>query len=132
MSRHLPGSCRMKAADCLCILAFLPLISVAIQPDICNTKPKQLPLEPRCIYRNPDVGSGLSQEPEDMPEATNPRVWELSKANSRFALLLYKQLALSKTPESNIFMSPISISTAFAMTKLGACNQTLEQIMKVR
>uniref|UniRef100_A0A665U1N6 Serpin domain-containing protein n=1 Tax=Echeneis naucrates TaxID=173247 RepID=A0A665U1N6_ECHNA len=55
----------------------------------------------------------------------------LSKANGRFALSFYRQLALTKTPQSNIFLSPISISTAFAMTKLGACDQTLQQIMKV-
>ncbi|XP_029003187.1 antithrombin-III [Betta splendens] len=121
----------MGTADWLYALAFMPLVSLAVQPDICSAKPKQLPLEPRCIYRNPDVGSILSPEPEAVPEATNPRVWELSRANSRFALLLYKQLAFGRTPESNIFMSPISVSTAFAMTKLGACNQTLEQIMKV-
>uniref|UniRef100_A0A665U3P4 Serpin domain-containing protein n=1 Tax=Echeneis naucrates TaxID=173247 RepID=A0A665U3P4_ECHNA len=59
-----------------------------------------------------------------------PSMWELSKANGRFALSFYRQLALTKTPQSNIFLSPISISTAFAMTKLGACDQTLQQIMK--
>ncbi|XP_026198847.1 antithrombin-III [Anabas testudineus] len=121
----------MRAAHWLSVLAFLPLVSLAVHPDICSAKPKELPLEPRCIYRSPDLGSSQTQDPEEVPGATNPRVWELSKANSRFALSLYKQLALSKTPESNIFMSPISISTAFAMTKLGACNQTLQQIMKV-
>uniref|UniRef100_A0AAY4EVL7 Serpin domain-containing protein n=1 Tax=Denticeps clupeoides TaxID=299321 RepID=A0AAY4EVL7_9TELE len=52
--------------------------------------------------------------------------------NSLFALSLFKQLAKDKTAGDNIFMSPISISTAFAMTKLGACNTTLEQLMKVR
>uniref|UniRef100_A0A672IRZ6 Serpin peptidase inhibitor, clade C (antithrombin), member 1 n=1 Tax=Salarias fasciatus TaxID=181472 RepID=A0A672IRZ6_SALFA len=57
-------------------------------------------------------------------------LFSLSKANGRFALSLYKQLALSKTPDANIFMSPLSVSTAFAMTKLGACDDTLEQIMK--
>uniref|UniRef100_A0A3B4UV02 Serpin domain-containing protein n=1 Tax=Seriola dumerili TaxID=41447 RepID=A0A3B4UV02_SERDU len=64
------------------------------------------------------------QEPEPVPESTPktpPRSLglggELSKANGRFALSLYKQLALSKTP-------------TFAFTKLGACNQTLQQIMK--
>ncbi|KAK2835105.1 hypothetical protein Q5P01_015589 [Channa striata] len=120
---------RMMAAHWLWVLAILPL-SLAFHPDICTAKPKQLPLEPRCIYRRPDA-EGLTQEAEAVPGSTNPRVWELSKANGRFAISLYKQLAQSKTPESNIFMSPISISTAFAMTKLGACNQTLQQIMKV-
>ncbi|KAK9518816.1 hypothetical protein VZT92_021590 [Zoarces viviparus] len=123
----------MRAADWLLVLAFLPLVSFAFHPDICSAKPRDLPLEPRCIYRSPDpeAGEGPTLEPDPVPESTNPRVWELSKANSRFALSLYKQLALSKAPEANIFMSPISISTAFAMTKLGACNQTLQQIMEV-
>ncbi|XP_067369625.1 antithrombin-III isoform X2 [Channa argus] len=120
----------MRAANWLLVLAFLPSLSLSVHPDICSAKPKQLPLEPRCIYRRPDA-EDLSPENETVPESTNPRVWELSKANSRFALSLYKQLSSTKPPESNIFMSPISISTAFAMTKLGACNQTLEEIMKV-
>ncbi|XP_054458131.1 antithrombin-III [Anoplopoma fimbria] len=125
----------MRAADWLLVLASLPLVSLAFNPDICSAKPKDLPLEPRCIYRSPDpdpdpeAGEGPTTEP--IPESTNPRVWELSKANSRFALSLFKHLALGKAPEANIFMSPISISTAFAMTKLGACNQTLQQIMEV-
>lgn len=121
----------MRAADWLLVMAVLP-VSLALHPDICSAKPRDFPLEPRCIYRGPEGPEGPTTEPEPVPESTNPRVWELSKANGRFALSLYKQLALSKTPDSNIFMSPISISTAFAMTKLGACNQTLQQIMKAR
>uniref|UniRef100_A0A665U3E1 Serpin domain-containing protein n=1 Tax=Echeneis naucrates TaxID=173247 RepID=A0A665U3E1_ECHNA len=122
----------MRVANWLLVLVFLPLFSLAIRPDMCSAKPKDLPLEPRCIYRSPDPDpEGLTLEPEAIPESTNPRVWELSKANGRFALSFYRQLALTKTPQSNIFLSPISISTAFAMTKLGACDQTLQQIMKV-
>ncbi|XP_047444074.1 antithrombin-III isoform X2 [Mugil cephalus] len=127
----------MRAADWLLFVALLPLASFASRPDICQAKPKDLALEPRCIYRSPEpeateaTEAPEAPEPEVIPESTNPRVWELSKANSRFALSLYKQLAVSKPAEANIFMSPISISTAFAMTKLGACNQTLRQIMEV-
>ncbi|XP_033476658.1 antithrombin-III [Epinephelus lanceolatus] len=123
----------MRAAHWLLVMTFLPLVSPTVHHDICNAKPKDLALEPRCIYRSPDPDGpeDPTLTPEQVPESTNPRVWELSKANSRFALSLYKQLALSKTPNSNIFMSPISISTAFAMTKLGACNETLRQIMEV-
>ncbi|XP_053709552.1 antithrombin-III [Synchiropus splendidus] len=116
----------MKPSDWLLVL--LSLVSVASAFDICDAKPKDIPLEPRCIYRTQEP-DGPTEEP--IPENTNPRVWELSKANSRFALSIFKELASSRTPESNIFMSPISVSTAFAMTKLGACDQTLEQIMKV-
>ncbi|XP_074523925.1 antithrombin-III [Halichoeres trimaculatus] len=125
----------MRAADWLLVLGSLLLVSLSVDADICSAKPRDLALEPRCIYRSPDPDPETPEdptpEPEQVPESTNPRVWELSKANGRFALSLYKQLALSKAPDSNIFMSPISISTAFAMTKLGACHTTLEQIMKV-
>lgn len=102
--------------------------------DICSLKPKDLPLEPACIYRNPNVldeEEAGTEAPETIPGSTNPRVWELSKANGRFALSLFKQLSKGKPENANIFMSPLSISTAFAMTKLGACNSTLEQIMQV-
>lgn len=103
--------------------------------EVCNMKPKDLPLEPVCIHRNPNVldNEEESAKPQEtMPGSTNPRVWELSKANGRFALSLFKQVSKGKSEEKNIFMSPLSISTAFAMTKLGACNSTLEQIMRVR
>nr|XP_029132263.1 antithrombin-III-like [Labrus bergylta]XP_029132264.1 antithrombin-III-like [Labrus bergylta] len=122
----------MRAADWLLVLASLALLALAVDADICGAKPRDLPLEPRCIYRSPDSSPrGPDRPAEQVPESTNPRVWELSKAIGRFALSLYKQLSLSRTPDANIFMSPISISTAFAMTKLGACNRTLQQIMKV-
>ncbi|MFS9669867.1 serpin family protein, partial [Klebsiella pneumoniae] len=77
---------------------------------------------PMCIYRNTDLELQPTKEPEKIPAGTNPRVWELSKANSHFALSLFKQFTEEKSSDENIFLSPISISTAFAMTKLGACN----------
>lgn len=120
----------MKFLACMWALWAFALCSIHATKDICNAKPKDLPLEPMCIYRNPDEIQP-NKEPENIPVGTNPRVWELSKANSRFALSLFKQLAEGKSNDENIFLSPISISTAFAMTKLGACNTTLEQLMKV-
>uniref|UniRef100_A0A8C8R948 Antithrombin-III n=1 Tax=Pelusios castaneus TaxID=367368 RepID=A0A8C8R948_9SAUR len=102
--------------------------------DICTAKPKDILVNPICIYRNPEKegeGLGPEQRKEKIPESTNPRVWELSKANSRFATVFYKYLADSKNDNENIFMSPLSISTAFAMTKLGACGDTLQQLMEV-
>lgn len=121
----------MPRSDWLLLLVSLHAVSADVL-DICSAKPRDLALEPRCIYRSPDPEVPEPPTARPVPGSTNPRVWELSKANGRFALSLYKQVASSKGPESNIFMSPISISTAFAMTKLGACNQTLEQLMRVR
>ncbi|MGH0143196.1 UNVERIFIED_CONTAM: hypothetical protein FKN15_035441 [Acipenser sinensis] len=116
----------------LAILALCLCGTLAVE-DICTAKPQDLPLPPMCIYRSPELNQSKTDEGEleQAPHATNPRVWELSKANSRFALSFYKSLAASKANKSNIFMSPISISTAFAMTKLGACDKTLEEIMCV-
>lgn len=122
----------MKLLACTWALWVLALCSVQAAKDICNAKPKDLPLEPMCVYRSPDPETVPTEKPEKIPVGTNPRVWELSKANSRFALSFFKQLAEGKSNDENIFLSPISISTAFAMTKLGACNTTLEQLMKVR
>nr|AAL73207.1 antithrombin III [Sphenodon punctatus] len=103
--------------------------------DICTAKPRDIAVNPMCIYRSPEKklqeGEGPEQEKEKLPDFTNPRVWELSKANSRFATVFYKHLADSKNDHGNIFMSPLSISTAFAMTKLGACGSTLQQLMEV-
>lgn len=127
---------RMRLCVCLLALALAPILSVCSLPDICSARPKDLPLEPRCVYRStdPDLEDSSpdpSPEVDSIPESTNPRVWELSRANGRFALSLYKQLSSGKTPTENIFLSPVSVSTAFAMTKLGACNTTLQQIMRV-
>ncbi|XP_005374933.1 PREDICTED: antithrombin-III [Chinchilla lanigera] len=100
--------------------------------DICVAKPRDVPVSPMCIYRFPDKNATEEEGGEQkIPEATNRRVWELSKANSRFATTFYQHLADCKNDTDNIFLSPLSISTAFAMTKLGACNDTLKQLMEV-
>ncbi|XP_072919827.1 antithrombin-III isoform X1 [Hemitrygon akajei] len=105
----------------------------------CNTKLKDIPGQPMCVYRTPDKGhqptdgrqKASQHSPRKYPENTNPRVWELSRSISKFAFEFYKRLASSKSNTQNIFMSPLSISTAFAMTKLGACGNTLRQLMEV-
>lgn len=101
--------------------------------DICTAKPRDIPVNPMCIYRSSEK-KAIEDEGSDqkVPEATNRRVWELSKANSHFATAFYQHLADSKNDNDNIFLSPLSISTAFAMTKLGACDNTLKQLMEVQ
>jgi serine protease inhibitor len=54
---------------------------------------------------------------------------KLSTANTKFALTLYRYQANSTA--GNIFMSPLSISVALAMTYLGARNNTKSQISDV-
>ncbi|XP_044771887.1 antithrombin-III isoform X5 [Neomonachus schauinslandi] len=99
--------------------------------DICTAKPRDIPVNPMCIYRSAEKKAVEDEgEEQKIPEATNRRVWELSRANTRFATAFYQHLADSKNDNDNIFLSPLSISTAFAMTKLGACDNTLKQLME--
>ncbi|MCI0559337.1 MAG: DM13 domain-containing protein, partial [Nitrososphaera sp.] len=56
----------------------------------------------------------------------------LAEANRKFALDFYKQITLSpENKDSNIFFSPWSISTAFALAYEGARQQTAEEIQSV-
>ncbi|XP_053142055.1 alpha-1-antitrypsin-like [Hemicordylus capensis] len=48
-------------------------------------------------------------------------------SNADFAIRFYKEIA-SNTTAKNIFFSPLSISTAFALLSLGAKSETLNQI----
>ena len=52
----------------------------------------------------------------------------LSDANAKFAVDLYKRISPAN---QNIFMSPLSISVALAMTYLGAREQTKSQMKDV-
>ncbi|KAM4690568.1 uncharacterized protein WCC33_017971 [Rhinophrynus dorsalis] len=54
---------------------------------------------------------------------------KIAPSNARFAFNLFKQVA-SQNPSDNIFFSPVSISTAFAMLSLGAKSQTFNQIIE--
>ncbi|XP_074854836.1 alpha-1-antitrypsin-like [Carettochelys insculpta] len=54
-------------------------------------------------------------------------VEQVAASNADFAFKLYQQIR-SETAGKNIFFSPLSISTAFAMLTLGARSATLRQI----
>jgi serpin B len=54
---------------------------------------------------------------------------QLVGANSQFALDLYRYI--TATTSGNVFMSPLNISTALAMTYLGARNKTKIQMSNV-
>lgn len=53
----------------------------------------------------------------------------LALSNTDFAFSLYKQLVL-KTPDKNVVFSPFSISVALAFLSLGACSNTLVEILE--
>ncbi|OCT68277.1 hypothetical protein XELAEV_18039575mg [Xenopus laevis] len=52
---------------------------------------------------------------------------KIAPYNAHFSFSLYRKIA-ADNPTENIFLSPVSISTAFAMLSLGARGQTLKQI----
>lgn len=52
---------------------------------------------------------------------------KLGRHNMEFGFHLLQKLA-AKSPEQNIFFSPLSMTTAFSMLTLGAQNSTLEEI----
>ncbi|XP_063295616.1 alpha-1-antitrypsin-like [Pelobates fuscus] len=54
---------------------------------------------------------------------------KIAPYNAQFAFKFYKQVADSK-PSENIFFSPVSISTAFAMLSLGAKSKTQDEILE--
>jgi serine protease inhibitor len=68
-------------------------------------------------------GRLLAAEPE------RPPVEVAVKANSAFAVDLYRQLA-KQNPGRNVFLSPYSVSTALAMVTEGARGQTAEELGK--
>ncbi|XP_050994027.1 leukocyte elastase inhibitor-like [Labeo rohita] len=55
---------------------------------------------------------------------------DLSRANSLFALDLYRALS-ARNAEGNMFFSPLSISAALSMVYLGARGETSEEMAKV-
>ena len=55
----------------------------------------------------------------------------ISSSNTGFALDLYRTLSRAN-PTGNIFISPLSISSALAMVYLGAKGDTAAQMAKVR
>jgi serpin B len=66
--------------------------------------------------------------PEDNQTVYPLNATELSQANNQFAFDLYSRY---KDDEGNIFFSPWSISSAFAMTYEGAQGQTADEIRNV-
>uniref|UniRef100_A0A4W3GHN1 Serpin family C member 1 n=1 Tax=Callorhinchus milii TaxID=7868 RepID=A0A4W3GHN1_CALMI len=113
------------------LVSVLVMVTVALEathPDMshCTSRLSELPGQPLCQYRAPGQRGPQAAGPPN----TNPRLWALSNANTQFALRLYQHLA-DATPVNNIFLSPLSISTAFAMTKLAACGDTLRQLTEV-
>ncbi|XP_009100029.3 alpha-1-antitrypsin-like [Serinus canaria] len=71
------------------------------------------------------------QVPEDQSQADyeNLPYVKLAPSNADFAFKLYKQIS-DESGDRNIFFSPLSISTAFAMLTLGARSNTLRELQE--
>lgn len=73
----------------------------------------------------------IHNPPEDQSQAAdeNSPYVKLAPSNADFAFNLYKQIR-DESDNKNIFFSPLSISTAFAMLSLGARSNTLRELYK--
>ncbi|XP_014813064.1 PREDICTED: alpha-1-antitrypsin-like [Calidris pugnax] len=67
--------------------------------------------------------------PEDQAEDENLPHVKIAPGNADFAFRFYKHVR-DEVGNKNIFFSPLSISTAFAMLSLGARSNTLNQLHK--
>ncbi|CAH1272600.1 SERPINC1 [Branchiostoma lanceolatum] len=74
----------------------------------------------------PDITTMVATTPEPIPVLSGEAV---AKANSAFAMDLYRQISLQT--DGNMFFSPYSISAALAMTHLGARHATADQMAEV-
>ncbi|XP_072480483.1 corticosteroid-binding globulin isoform X2 [Notamacropus eugenii] len=66
---------------------------------------------------------------EPTVEEENPSHRRLAPVNADFAFRLYKNL-ISKAPDRNVFISPVSISMSLAMLSLGARSATHTQLLQ--
>uniref|UniRef100_A0A8C3SHM3 Serpin domain-containing protein n=1 Tax=Chelydra serpentina TaxID=8475 RepID=A0A8C3SHM3_CHESE len=111
----------MKSILCLCVL--LAGLHTVVQPhhvpDHHNDQDGQTninPPEQLC-----PVGGNVVTEKRSF--------LQVAPSNAEFAFRFYKQIK-SDAAGKNIFFSPLSISTAFAMLSLGAKSTTLSQILQ--
>ncbi|CAM2116236.1 unnamed protein product [Caretta caretta] len=91
---------------------------------LCNVliNPKENEAHPLCVFVTDWTSSKVYP-------CESKAYFKLAPSNIDFAFRFYKQV-ISEAADKNIFFSPISISTAFAMLALGAKSATLNQIHK--
>lgn len=73
---------------------------------------------------------GVRNQNERAQENRNMPWQSVRNSVCQFACCFYKEIS-SRENNGNVFFSPLSISTAFAMLTLGARSDTLTQILKV-
>lgn len=89
---------------------------------------------PGPILLLPSGGSGSEQGDLIPPHVRAPLsadALELVAGNNRFAIDLYRQLAVGQNANQNMLASPLSVSAALAMTYAGARGRTAEQMADV-
>lgn len=97
------------------MLLFLCLLLVGIHSNIYCYEPYQ---------------QGVRNQNQRAQENQNMPLQSVRNSVCRFACCFYKEIS-SRENNGNVFFSPLSISTAFAMLTLGARSDTLTQILRV-
>ncbi|XP_038262898.1 alpha-1-antitrypsin-like [Dermochelys coriacea] len=111
----------MKSILCLSVLlAGLPAVVQPNHiPDHHNDEDGQTDYNPQQQF-SPVGGNGVTEKMTFL---------QVAPSNADFAFRFYKQIK-SDAADKNVFFSPLSISTAFAMLTLGAKSTTLSQILQ--
>ncbi|CAM2116232.1 alpha-1-antitrypsin-like [Caretta caretta] len=111
----------MKSILCLCVLlAGLHAVVLSLHvSDHHNDQDSQTDNNPP-QHLSPVGSNGVTE---------NMTFLQVTPSNADFAFRFYKQIK-SEAADKNIFFSPLSISTAFAMLTLGAKSTTLSQILQ--
>ncbi|CAM5151876.1 unnamed protein product [Natator depressus] len=111
----------MKSILCLCVL-LAGLHAVVLSHDVPD-------------HHNDQDGQTENNPPQQLSPVGGKVITEhmtcmkVVASNADFAFRFYKQIK-SEAADKNIFFSPLSISTAFAMLTLGAKSATLSQILQ--
>ncbi|XP_074887173.1 alpha-1-antitrypsin-like [Buteo buteo] len=105
----------MKSALCLCLL----LLGLQVQG------------QHRSNLNHEQQEQKILHSPEDHSQAEDENLAhvKIAPSNTDFAFRFYKQVR-EEAGNKNVFFSPLSISTAFAMLSLGARSNTLGQLHK--
>lgn len=77
-----------------------------------------------------DGGDNPNPTVSNLSCAENPDVCKLGEATNQFGFDIFKKLE-SEKPDDNLFISPLSISSALSMTLSGANGKTKEEMLKV-
>ncbi len=81
-----------------------------------------------CLQCSKSTAPGTPPEPHRTPADLTANESNLIESSNRFGLRLFREVATREDPDSNIFISPLSVSYALGMAYNGAAGDTRDSI----